>query len=123
MNGFINLSDSMNFKQDKEVIYRNKFGIKCKGVWKANSLIEKQDKICEKHDLYTDELHTFPTGDIRWIGCPKCREETQQKQRIDLFHAEMASKGMMWDNESKCFIDKNANQEETNTKTKSIKSW
>lgn len=107
MSGFINLGDSLRFNQDKEVIYRNRLNIKCKGVWKANTLIEKQDKICEKHDLYSDELHSFPTGKIQWLGCPKCREFNRQKEIALQIKSEMAQKGMVWDEESKRFIDKN----------------
>ena len=107
MDEFISLADTLGFTQDREVQYYNNLGIKCKGVWKANSLIEKQDKICEKHDLYTDELHTFPTGKIQWLGCAKCRRETQERQMISLIRDDMAKRGMVWDNESKRFVEKN----------------
>ena len=112
MNEFITLSEALKFTKDKEIIFKDKFGIKRKGIWKADSLIETQERICKKHGLYTDEKYYFPTGHISWVGCRKCKEEVQQKEIKMRLHADMAARGMIWDNEIRGFVDKNEKQKD-----------
>lgn len=114
--------EDLAIKSDLKTRYYNHIGIPTDGVWYANPVMQTQDRICEKHDLYTDKLMKFPTNHISWIGCRKCVKERDQKLLIASIRDDMASRGMIWDNRQKKFISTEPERQESTNKS-ITKSW
>jgi hypothetical protein len=65
----------------------------------------KIDDFCQRHQRYFDnELHRFPSGAIKWLGCPICQVNDKKfKDKRDFVMA-MKDAGMRWNEDTKEFF-------------------
>jgi hypothetical protein len=62
----------------------------------------KVDDFCQRHQTYFDnELHRFPSGNIKWIGCPICKiNDKKFRDKADFIYV-MQEAGMRLNQDTK----------------------